>query len=439
MAFWKLWLRRGLAIFVLLLVVIASVLAGLLLPYLLAAWSAKIWLLTLSSVCAFAVIAWGGAWLGALIWRAERLRKFAGSFSALWSMVFVIALYVLVLRPHPLRLTEAIRPDNTRYWRLSTGSRIAYNKYDPPAGTPVRSEPILFLHGGPGMPVGPWDHLLLSPLAESGFRVFLFDQAGCGFSDFLPVRDYTVARAVADVEAIRQEIGADKIILIGHSWGSTLAANYLAKHPDHVARVVFYSPGPMWNFEEGQAHVDFSRTDGGAPAFPSLRMLAAWLLLERNRDAAQNLLPQPEGEELLVPFIAPAVGTLVCKGDRRQIPPLMRGMSSDHLNPHLNPLVLASLGLSATNAADDPHAALRGNKTPVMILFGECDYLPWSGALDYRKTLGNAQAYYIPRAGHFIVFEQPDLMRRTILSFLFDQPDSMPSYTGDADPRTVNP
>ena len=131
------------------------------------------------------------------------------------------------------------------------------------------------------------------------------------------MRDYTVARAVADVEAIRQQIEADKVFLIGHSWGSALAANYLAKYPDHVAKVVFYSPGPMWNFTEEQEHTDFSRTEGGAPAFPSLRMFAALLLLDRNADAAQNLLPQPEAQELLVPFLA---RTLVCKGDHGQLP-----------------------------------------------------------------------------------------------------------------------
>lgn len=434
---WKLWLRRGLAAVFLLIVVIASLLAGLLLPYLLAAWLAKIWLLAVSSVCAFAVVAWGGAWLGALIWRAERRGKFARTFTALCSVTFVIALYVLILRPNPSRLTETIRPDNTRYWQLSTGSRIAYSEYDPPAGTPVRPQPILFLHGGPGLGIGPWDHPFLSPLAESGFRVFLFDQAGCGFSDFLPVRDYTIARAVADVEAIRQQIGADKIILIGHSFGSTLAANYLAKYPDHVAKVVFYSPSSIWNFDEQQEHFDFSRTDGEGPAFPPLRMLASLLLLDRNADAAQNLLPQPEAEELLVTFLAPTVGSLVCKGDHGQLPPLMRGMSS--VNPHLNPLVLGSMTNSTDEAAHDPHSALRGNKTPAMILFGECDYVPWSSALDYRKTLANAKVYYIPKAGHFIVFEQPDLMRRMIVAFLLDQPEVVARYAGDADPRTVHP
>jgi cytochrome bd-type quinol oxidase subunit 2 len=121
---WKLWLRRRLAVFVLLIVAIASLLAGLLLPYLLAEWSAKIWFLAVSSVCAFAVVAWAGAWLGALIWRAERRRKFAGTFSVLCSTVFVIALYALILRPNPSRLTETSAP-TTRATGNSPRARVS--------------------------------------------------------------------------------------------------------------------------------------------------------------------------------------------------------------------------------------------------------------------------------------------------------------------------
>jgi hypothetical protein len=58
-------------------------------------------------------------------------------------------------------------------------------------------------------------------------------------------------------------------------------------------------------------------------------------------------------------------------------------------------------------------------------------------ALDYRKTMPNAKLYYIPRAGHFIQFEQPELMTRVILAFLLDQPDTISLYSGDADPRTL--
>jgi len=34
-------------------------------------------------------------------------------------------------------------------------------------------------------------------------------------------------------------------VLLGDSWGATLAANYMAAHPQRVARVIFTSPGPM--------------------------------------------------------------------------------------------------------------------------------------------------------------------------------------------------
>ena len=231
----------------------------------------------------------------------------------------------------------------------------------------------------------------------------------------------------------------DRMILIGHSWGSTLAASYMAKYPDHVVKVIFYSPGPIWHFSQERGKWDYSRTGEGAPRFPSLRFLAALLLLDRNPDASEALLPQPEAEELLVPLIAPTTPTLVCKGDESKLPPLMRTLGTSNINPRLNPYVLASFVGWTDKPEGDPHAALQGNRTPAMILFGECDYLTWSSKLDYRKTLSNAAIYYVPKAGHFIQFEQPVLMRRMIEAFLLDRPDVVPRYTSDVDPRTVHP
>ena len=81
--------------------------------------------------------------------------------------------------------------------------------------------------------------------------MYLFDQAGSGLSDRLPAADYTVERFVADIEAIRQQIGTERLILIGHSWGGTLVAHYAAAHPDRVAKVG-YGIGrlPRGNFSE---------------------------------------------------------------------------------------------------------------------------------------------------------------------------------------------
>jgi proline iminopeptidase len=94
---------------------------------------------------------------------------------------------------------------------------------------PVKADPIVFLHRGPGIRATDYDHRFYRQSARDGFRVYLFDQAGSGLSDRFPhATDYTVERFVADLEEIRKQIGADQMVLIGHSWGGTLAAHYAA-------------------------------------------------------------------------------------------------------------------------------------------------------------------------------------------------------------------
>jgi pimeloyl-ACP methyl ester carboxylesterase len=434
---WKLWLRRGIAIVVFLLFLVIALAAAGLLPFYLAAKSSSVPLLAFISLFAFASVAWCGARLCLSIWRASNAAKLAVIAGGFLTCVFAIAIYLAILRPHSLHLPEAPPFENTKYWQLSTGSRIAYSEYDPPSGVAVRPEPIVFIHGGPGLRQGPFDQLAYGGLAADGFRVILYDQAGSGLSGLLPhVRDYTIARAVEDLEAIRQELHANRMILVGHSWGSTLAASYIARYPDHVSKVVFHSPGAIWNLPHDS--IDFSRTAGGNDGFPPLRLLAALFLQERNPDTAENLVPQREAEELFAPMMLPTVGTLVCKGDLDKLPPVFEQLKSLPDNPAFNPYVLSAMYAQTDDPAADPHSSLRNNRTPAILLFGECNYLSWAGAVDYRATFPNLNIYYFPRAGHYIQFEQPDLMRRVILAFLLDQPDAIPPYRGDADPRSAH-
>lgn len=197
------------------------------------------------------------------------------------------------------------------------------------------------------------------------------------------------------------------MILIGHSWGSTLAASYMARFPTHVAKAVFHSPGKIWKLEDED--YDFSRTDVGRQRLPGLRLLAALFLRDRNPDAAEKLVPQLESEILVVPSFRQTSGTVVCKGDFNKLPNDLVDALDGNENPGVNPYVLQQLVPDTEHAEGDPHAALRDNHTPVILLYPECNYLAWSGAVDYRKTLPNLKIYYIPKAGHYIQFEQPCL------------------------------
>lgn len=425
-------LSRALAAIFLLITVAAAPCVAILLAYFFARWLANIPLLTAIAVISCFSILWTGSRLSAHLWGAQSTARFAMQAAGVVTVVFGISLYWLILKPTP----DPGNPPpfaNTRYWKLSTGSRIAYSEIDPPAGMAVQPDPLVYLHGGPGVRQGPFDQEFYGSLAREGFRVFLFDQAGSGLSDFLPhVRDYTFKRLVDDLEAVRKQIGTDKMILIGHSWGSTLAASYMAKHPGHVSKVIFHSPADIWDWRHP---FDYSRTD--APnfdydsSFAAWRMVAAMMLTDRNPDAAENLVSQREMQGLFSPTLEAELGTIVCKGDSKRLPPEIAAMRAAHENPAFNPYVLRNIEFDY----GDPHEALRKDPTPAILLYGECNYVTWPGAVDYRKTLPNLKIFYIPHAAHYIQLEQPDLMRRIIVAFLLDQPDVIPPVEGDQDPR----
>lgn len=428
------WLSRTAAVILFIVVLVAALCAALVLPYFMARWLANIPLLAFLSVASFFVVLWAGSRLCTRLWGARADARFAAQAAGVLTVVFAVSLYWMVLKP----TADPGFPQpfaSTRYWQLSTGSRIAYTEIDPPPGMAVKPDPIVYLHGGPGVRQGHFDQSIYGSLAKEGFRVFLYDQAGSGVSAFLPhVRDYTIARMVDDLEAVRKEIGAEKMILIGHSWGSTLAVKYMATYPGHVAKVILHSPGDIWYWNRTAS--DFSRTDVLLPApFPRLRFAAAMILTGRNPDAAQNLLPQLEAEGLAMPFIDWEMSDVVCKGDSNRLPADMTLTRTSHKNPGINPYVQQMIGPQTTFEAGDPHAALRKDHTPAILLYPECNFLGWSGAVDYRKTLPNLKIYYIPHAGHYIQLEQPDLMRRIMVAFLLDQPDVIAPVAGNKDPR----
>lgn len=96
--------------------------------------------------------------------------------------------------------------------------------------------PAVYLHGGPGSGCQPDHRRLFDP---ERFHAVLFDQRGCGRSTPKGSRDAnTTQHLVADMEAIRESSGFDRWIVVGGSWGATLALAYAQAYPDRVSGLV---------------------------------------------------------------------------------------------------------------------------------------------------------------------------------------------------------
>ena len=100
-------------------------------------------------------------------------------------------------------------------------------------------EPIVFLSGGPGMP----DYLEEIAALVPGRRVVTYDQRGTGGSAVTD-GDYSTEAHVADLEQLREHLGAERLHLFGHSWGGMLAQLYATAHVDSVASLFLCSPTP---------------------------------------------------------------------------------------------------------------------------------------------------------------------------------------------------
>ncbi|PSL43029.1 alpha/beta hydrolase family protein [Chitinophaga niastensis] len=132
----------------------------------------------------------------------------------------------------------------TKFLNLQTGSRIAYILI--PGKGVKKPYPIFYLEGGPGGPIDDVTIRMMMPLAEEGYDIYLYDQIGCGLSGRLQnIRDYTADRHRQDLEEIVKKTRAEKVILIGQSWGTILGVLFAADNPAKVEKMVFTGPGPI--------------------------------------------------------------------------------------------------------------------------------------------------------------------------------------------------
>ncbi len=128
-------------------------------------------------------------------------------------------------------LYPEIEPYHTGQLRVSDLHSLYYEE----SGNP-RGKPVVFLHGGPGGGVSPAYRRYFDP---DFYRIILFDQRGAGQSTPpAELRENTTWDLVEDIERLRRELGVDRWLVFGGSWGSTLALAYAITHPARVVGLI---------------------------------------------------------------------------------------------------------------------------------------------------------------------------------------------------------
>ncbi len=327
-------------------------------------------------------------------------------------LVGMVALSFQVFIPRSYDVPPPKTRAGTQYWNLSTGSTIAYTLI--PGKSPKKIYPVIYLHGGPGGPIYDSNIGMLTPLSADGYDVYLYDQAGSGLSERLDhIEQYTAERHKTDLEEIIKQIGADKVILIGQSWGAILASLYIADNPGKVEKVILTSPGPM------------------QPRLPGMQDISPPDSLQLRKPVFTNAQANQKINNIrtrVTTFLARQFGIKLCS-DREA------DQFQSYLSNEQNKSVVCDTSLAIPAQAGsgfyahimtlhslsnlkDPRPALKYVSTPMLLMKGQCDNQKWSASKEYLDHFEHHQLVVVQNAGHSISIEQPEVYLKTIRDFL---------------------
>ncbi|MGW6457877.1 alpha/beta fold hydrolase [Streptomyces sp. NPDC055078] len=273
--------------------------------------------------------------------------------------------------------------DGVRLWAIRSG----------------RGEPVVFCHGGPGL----WDTLgdLADMLADTAL-VHRWDQRGCGRSQ--RSGPYSVTRSVADLDAVREHFGLERMTLLGHSWGAQLALLYALEHPGRVSGLVYVSGTGI---EEDSAWQDGYRR-GRREALGE--QLPRWQELNGRRRSAEE-----DREFSILQWTADFVDRERALGHARRMADPWFGV-----NFACNTAISADArGLWGTARLRKDCEAL---DVPTLIVDGAEDIRPRSAVDSLERALPRVSRIVLAGAGHLPWIEDPDGFRTAVRAFLADRP-----------------
>ena len=279
---------------------------------------------------------------------------------------------------------------------------------------------IIIIHGGPGSPfIEPWKDL--DQLTDD-YRLCYYDQRGCGKSTRpvnrfessnyyknVNILDQTLGLGaqIADIERIRQILGDEKIIILGHSWGGFLASLYAAEFPEHISAMILLAPADVlvMNSDEGGGLYDEVRNK-----LPGKRRPEFDKFLERYFDYS-NIFSMTEAELITMNlefndfYLAGITDTDV----------KLQENNKKATGGWMVHAMYFSMG-----KAHDYRDVMKNVTAPVLVVHNGDDMQPGGRTKIYAEAFPNSRLEVIEGASHFSYKQKTDKLAALLKQFLRD-------------------
>jgi len=254
----------------------------------------------------------------------------------------------------------------------------------------------------------------LAQLTYDGYDVYLYDQIGSGHSERLEnIGEYTANRHKQDLEEIIKKIGAEKVILLGQSWGAILATLFTADNPQKVGKLILTGPGPIFPIRQELTNIKSPDSlqlrnplYSNRQANEKTNNLRSKFVSFCARNFHLKLAGDKEMDDFATLLNNETNKSTVCDTTKAR---KTKGGSGYYAQ------IMTMQSLSDVR---DPRTKLTNSKIPLLLMKGQCDNQKWGFATEYLELFPIHKLVVIPNAGHSISVEQPEIYVKTIRDFL---------------------
>jgi pimeloyl-ACP methyl ester carboxylesterase len=289
-------------------------------------------------------------------------------------------------------------------------------------GTSCDNPVMLFLHGGPGSAESLFTKAFQEKWEEI-YTVVHWDQRGAGKTltknpEKLPTIDLLLQDLFEIIQYLKKKYNKQKIVILGHSWGSVLGSVFIRKYPEEVA--YYIGTGQIVSMLENE-RVGYNKVNemieqsGDKRSMKRLESIGEYpghrIVFNKAFLKKCEKVRKLQGKYKLAMKINLSIWVTVFKSPIFKFSDIIAFMKIFRANANLHEF-LGDFNLR-TETAD--------YKVPIYYILGGNDWqAPYIIAQKYFEEIEapNKGIYIIPNAGHMTMMEQPDLFFNALLEII---------------------
>lgn len=259
-----------------------------------------------------------------------------------------------------------------------------------------KGEPLLIVHGGPGL-----NHTYLLPHLKKlskWYTLVFYDQRACGRSAIPSSDSASLKFSVDDIEGIRKNLGVEKILLFGHSWGAVPITQYALDYPDRVKGIIYCNPTTLSKEYDAIIQETQSTRVTGRDSTNRSIIIGSPDFKAGKADAYRRLL--------MLSFLHSFADETNFEKLKFELQPQFQQASQ---------VLYAGLGPDLKDY--NYYNSVQRFRFPTLILHGREDALPLQASERLLESIPNSRLTIFRNSGHFIFIEEPKKFYQEVVAF----------------------